>query len=278
MEGNPVSTFLMVLLIVVAVLAGIFIALYFLGKRVEKKQQAQQEQMDAVAQTVSLLVIDKKKMRLKNAGLPAVVMSVRIRGVFSAEKLRRTLNLLLESDPALRTRIFFDENNEPVQYEAPYHAENFPVLDFENRSSADISQWEQSVAAAPMNLPGAPLYEFAIVRVNGLEGNVLVKLHHLIADGWSMLSLVNRMAHFYDTLIHNGEPETELLPSYRTHGRGERRERKIKRGGRYLLRTFYFRFHGQTQRRCAAPQRLFQLHSRAAAAVDRRSRAHFVRD
>ena len=68
------STFLMVLLIVVAVLAGIFIALYFLGKRVEKKQQAQQEQMDAVAQTVSLLVIDKKKMRLKNAGLPAVVM------------------------------------------------------------------------------------------------------------------------------------------------------------------------------------------------------------
>ena len=74
MEGNPVSTFLMVLFIVVAVLAGIFIALYFLGKRVEKKQQAQQEQMDAVAQTVSLLVIDKKKMRLKNAGLPAVVM------------------------------------------------------------------------------------------------------------------------------------------------------------------------------------------------------------
>lgn len=146
-----------------------------------------------------------------------ICMSVRIRGVFSAEKLRRTLNLLLESDPALRTRIFFDENNEPVQYEAPYHAESFPVLDFENRSSADISQWEQSVAAAPMNLTGAPLYEFAIVRVNGIEGNVLVKLHHLIADGWSMLSLVNRMARFYDTLIHNGEPETELLPSYRTH-------------------------------------------------------------
>lgn len=68
------STFWLVLLIVLAVLAIAMVVLYFLGKKMEKKQAEQQEQMAAVAQTVSLLVIDKKKMPMHKAGFPAVVM------------------------------------------------------------------------------------------------------------------------------------------------------------------------------------------------------------
>ena len=63
-----------ILLAVVLVLAGIMIALYFFGKKQEKKQAEQQEQLKQMAQTVSLLVIDKKKMKLSKAGFPAVVL------------------------------------------------------------------------------------------------------------------------------------------------------------------------------------------------------------
>ena len=62
---------LIILVIVVAVLA----VLYFVGKRMEKKQAAQQEQMEAMKQQVSMLIIDKKKMRLKDSGLPANVIA-----------------------------------------------------------------------------------------------------------------------------------------------------------------------------------------------------------
>ena len=68
---SPVT---IVLIVVLVVLIAVCIALYFFGKRAEKKQAEQQEQMDAVAQTLSMLVIDKKKMKLKEAGLPAVVV------------------------------------------------------------------------------------------------------------------------------------------------------------------------------------------------------------
>ena len=68
------STFTIVLLVILVVLIAACIALYFFGKRAEKKQAEQQEQMDAVAQTISMLVIDKKKMKLKEAGLPATVV------------------------------------------------------------------------------------------------------------------------------------------------------------------------------------------------------------
>ena len=39
------------------------VVLYFLGKRTEKKQAEQKEQLDAVAQTVNMLIIDKKNDR-----------------------------------------------------------------------------------------------------------------------------------------------------------------------------------------------------------------------
>lgn len=63
-----------VLIIVLVVLAVAMIALYFLGKKMQKKQEEQQAQIDAAKQTVPMLVIDKKKMRLKDAGLPAAVL------------------------------------------------------------------------------------------------------------------------------------------------------------------------------------------------------------
>lgn len=68
------STLTIVLLVILIVLIVACVVLYFLGKKAEKKQAAQQEQLDAVAQTVSMLVIDKGKMRLKDAGFPPVVV------------------------------------------------------------------------------------------------------------------------------------------------------------------------------------------------------------
>ena len=58
----------------IAVLIGILVALYFVGNKMQKKQMAQKEEMQAAAQQTSMLIIDKKMMKLKDAGLPKVVM------------------------------------------------------------------------------------------------------------------------------------------------------------------------------------------------------------
>ena len=68
------STFSIVMIVLIVILIAACIALYFFGKKAEKRQAEQQEQMDAVAQTVSMLIIDKKKMKLKESGLPASVI------------------------------------------------------------------------------------------------------------------------------------------------------------------------------------------------------------
>ena len=63
-----------IVLIVVGITAIALGALVFFGNKMQKKQEASREQMQAAAQSVSLLIIDKKRMRLKDANLPKIVM------------------------------------------------------------------------------------------------------------------------------------------------------------------------------------------------------------
>mgnify|MGYP003341970095 CR=1 FL=1 len=59
------STALTVILIVVLVLLAIAVALYFVGRKMQGRQAEQQSAMEAAKQTVSMLIIDKKKMKIK---------------------------------------------------------------------------------------------------------------------------------------------------------------------------------------------------------------------
>lgn len=63
-----------VLICIIVVLAIALIALYFFGKKAQKKQAEQQEMLDANKQTISMLVIDKKRMKVKDSGLPQMVI------------------------------------------------------------------------------------------------------------------------------------------------------------------------------------------------------------
>lgn len=63
-----------VLLVIIAILLVAFIALFIFANKLKKKQDAQQEQIDAAKQIMSMLVIDKKKMKLKDSGLPKMVL------------------------------------------------------------------------------------------------------------------------------------------------------------------------------------------------------------
>ena len=62
----------------------VLVVLSIIGKKMQTKQEASQEQMRAAAQTVSLLVIDKKRMKIKEAGLPKIVLESTIADTLKA--------------------------------------------------------------------------------------------------------------------------------------------------------------------------------------------------
>ena len=63
-----------ILLVVIAITIAAMVGLYFFGKKTQAKKEEQDAQMAAVAQTVSMLIIDKKKLKIKDSGLPQAVI------------------------------------------------------------------------------------------------------------------------------------------------------------------------------------------------------------
>ena len=62
-------------LIVILVIVVIALAvLYYFGSKAQKRQRENQAQLDAMAQTVSMLIIDKKRLKIKESGLPQMVI------------------------------------------------------------------------------------------------------------------------------------------------------------------------------------------------------------
>lgn len=63
-----------ILLIIIAILLIAIAVLSFLGKRMQKKQAEQEVQIEKYKQSVSMLIIDKKRLRLNKSGLPQAVI------------------------------------------------------------------------------------------------------------------------------------------------------------------------------------------------------------
>ena len=68
------QTFLNVLLVILVIAVIALAVLYFLGRRLEKRQVEQQQLLEMSKQTVSMLVIDKKKLKIGDSGLPKMVI------------------------------------------------------------------------------------------------------------------------------------------------------------------------------------------------------------
>ena len=63
-----------IIITILIILVVLLVVLYFVGKKLQKKQAERQAQIEAAKQTVTMLIIDKKKLKLKDAGFPTAVL------------------------------------------------------------------------------------------------------------------------------------------------------------------------------------------------------------
>lgn len=63
-------TWLIIVLAVLVAIAIVLLVLYLIGRRNQKKQEAQDEEIRKQAQPMSFYIIDMKRLHLKDAGMP----------------------------------------------------------------------------------------------------------------------------------------------------------------------------------------------------------------
>ena len=150
----------------------------------------------------------------------AIGTTLRINGRVDFAMLQKTLNLVIEADPCLRTRIIV-ENGVPMQFNADYRPEVFPVYDFTGASEDGVRVWETTLTREPLPVIDAPLYRFVLFRTGEHSGGVFVKIHHIISDGWSQALICNRVAQTYFELLSGNPVSLEEAPGYDLHVQDE---------------------------------------------------------
>lgn len=69
-----ISTAVVVMIVIAVILIAALVALSIYGKKLQDRQEASQKELENASQSVSLLVIDKKRMKLSESGLPQIVL------------------------------------------------------------------------------------------------------------------------------------------------------------------------------------------------------------
>ncbi|MBB4636057.1 non-ribosomal peptide synthetase [Longimicrobium terrae] len=140
---------------------------------------------------------------------------LRLRGELDREALVRTLDGLMARHDALRTT-FVRVDGAPAQRIAPARGSRFPLVEHDLRGEADpeaaLAPLMAAEANARFDLEHGPLIRGRLVRVAEDDHVLLLTMHHIVSDGWSMGVLFSEMAAGYAAHRAGREPALADLP------------------------------------------------------------------
>ena len=151
-----------------------------------------------------------------NSALYNIPAAVHMQGPLSIASLRRSLNEIVRRHEALRTT-FDVQDGQPVQMIAPVSELELPLVDLAAMPDGDRTR-ERLVAdevRTPFDLTTGPLVRTRLLKLAEDEHVLLLTLHHIVADGWSMGVLIREMKALYEAYVEDREsPLPELTIQY----------------------------------------------------------------
>ncbi|HYR09004.1 MAG TPA: amino acid adenylation domain-containing protein, partial [Longimicrobium sp.] len=128
--------------------------------------------------------------RLEGAGSAYhIPMRQRLRGELHRPALRRALDRIVARHEALRTT-FAEVDGEPVQRVAPAEESPFQLTEHDLRRAAEpgaeLRLLMADEAGAPFDLARGPLIRGRLVQIGDDDHVLLITMHHIVSDGWSM--------------------------------------------------------------------------------------------
>ncbi|HLI77821.1 MAG TPA: amino acid adenylation domain-containing protein, partial [Acidobacteriaceae bacterium] len=126
--------------------------------------------------------------------------AARIRGPLNIAALHKALAEIVRRHESLRTRFVFD-GSEPRQVVDEQILFDLPLVDLsalaERERELAAEQRMRLEAEAEFDLASGPLLRALVLRVAEQEHLLVVTMHHIIADGWSLRVLVREAASLY---------------------------------------------------------------------------------
>ncbi|HEY9421321.1 MAG TPA: condensation domain-containing protein, partial [Thermoanaerobaculia bacterium] len=150
-------------------------------------------------------------------GNPAynIPLALRLTGATEPRLLERIFSEVVRRHEALRTT-FASHDDWPVQVIAPPEPVELPVLDLSHLPESERETQARDLAffeaQAPFDLRRGPLLRLFLVRLAETNHLLLLTLHHIVSDGWSMGVLLREVAALHEAFSQNRPSPLAELP------------------------------------------------------------------
>ncbi|HEY1352146.1 MAG TPA: amino acid adenylation domain-containing protein [Ktedonobacteraceae bacterium] len=137
-----------------------------------------------------------------------IAEALRLNGALQVSLLEESFSQLVGRHAALRTT-FVASDGQPIQVCAPPRPVQLPLLDLraldEGARRVAMEQLVAREAGRPFDLARGPLLRVTLLRLGAQEHLLLLSLHHIICDGWSIGILLRELSMLYAAGV-SGQP------------------------------------------------------------------------
>nr|WP_253903091.1 non-ribosomal peptide synthetase [Corallococcus exiguus] len=144
-----------------------------------------------------------------------IPFALRVQGALDVPALERAFHALLHRHEALRTT-FVVRDAEPFQEIHPAGDFHLTLVDLGALPVAEREAEAQgraaTEAARPFDLARGPLLRASLIRMDAREHVLLMTMHHIVSDGWSMDVLVREVAGLYGSFVQGKSSPLPKLP------------------------------------------------------------------
>ena len=132
---------------------------------------------------------------------------IRIIGPLNTDALGQAINKIVQRHASLRTRFVLEEDgyqivNDEVEFQ-------LPMIDIsclpDSRREPEMLRLAREKAQKSFDLTSGPLFRVALIRLSSTDHVLVLIMHHIITDGWSMGILFDEIGEIYAELA-NGRP------------------------------------------------------------------------
>jgi amino acid adenylation domain-containing protein len=145
-----------------------------------------------------------------------ITCALRLRGPLDAAALHCALDALVARHEALRTRFTTSADGRPVQIVDPPSGAGTVDVDLAHLPAPDRADRVRELAATegarPFDLAAGPVFRPHLVRLAEDEHVLIVVVHHIVFDGWSVGVLQQDLAALYEAETEGAQPPPEPLP------------------------------------------------------------------
>ena len=134
--------------------------------------------------------------------------AIRVSGNLELNALQQALSEIVRRHEILRTS-FQNVNGTPIQVIDPEATLNIKMVDLQQLEATEretvLQQQVQKEAITPFDLESAPLIRCSLWQLDATEYVLLLTMHHIVSDGWSMGVLIQELSSLYQAFTA-GEP------------------------------------------------------------------------